>query len=276
MKIGIDLGGTNVRVALVDDNGIINVIKEPCKSDKGVDEIMDHIKEMIRKIKTPDVTGIGIGVPSAVDPVRGIVYNVMNIPSWKEVHIKEILEKEFSIPVYVNNDANCFVMGEKFYGAVKPYKDIIGITLGTGLGSGLVIDNKLYTGSNTCAGEIGCISYLDYTYEDYCSSRYFIREHNTTGENAYKAAKEGDAEALQIWDEFGVHIANMIFTVLFAYDPQAIVLGGSVANAYELFASSMHTRLKDFMFPHVIDKLVIKVSEVRDVAILGAAALVPK
>ncbi|SHF88939.1 ROK family protein [Dysgonomonas macrotermitis] len=276
MRIGIDLGGTNVRVALVDDNGIINVIKEPCKSDKAVDEIMDHIKEMIRKIKTPDVTGIGIGVPSAVDPVRGIVYNVMNIPSWKEVHIKEILEKEFSIPVYVNNDANCFVMGEKFYGAVKPYKDIIGITLGTGLGSGLVIDNKLYTGSNTCAGEIGCISYLDYTYEDYCSSRYFIREHNTTGENAYKAAKEGDAEALQIWDEFGVHIANMIFTVLFAYDPQAIVLGGSVANAYELFASSMHTRLKDFMFPHVIDKLVIKVSEVRDVAILGAAALVPK
>lgn len=274
MKIGIDLGGTNVRVALVDERGIVKVIKEPCKADKSVEETMDHIKSMIHQIIIPSVTAIGIGVPSAVDPEKGIVYNVTNIPSWKEVHIKETLEEEFKIPVFVNNDANCFVLGEKYYGSAKPYKNIVGVSIGTGMGAGIIINNELYGGTNTCAGEIGCLPYLDYTYEDYCASNFFKRFHQTTGVEAFNAAKNGDEKALNIWEEFGEHIGSMICMVLFTYDPQAIVFGGSIASAYNLFAPSMHRRLESFLFPKMVEKLAIHTSQSGDISILGAASLV--
>ena len=274
MKIGIDLGGTNVRVALVDDNGIINITKEPCKADKSVKETTSHIIELIRRVITAEVTGIGIGVPSAVDPEKGIVYNVINIPSWKEVHLKEIIETAFYLPTYVNNDANCFVLGEQRYGAAKSARNVVGIAAGTGLGSGIIINNELYAGTNTCAGEIGCISYRDKTYEEYCSSRYFIREHNTSGVDAFGAAKKGDEAALKIWDDFGIHMGNLVQMVLFAYDPEVIVFGGSIANAFELFESSMRRNLQEFLFPNIVNKLRIEVSRTADVGILGAASLV--
>ena len=274
MKIGIDLGGTNVRVALVDDDGITKVIKEPCKSDKSVKETTDHIKEMIHKIMIPSVKGIGIGVPSAVDPEEGIVYNVNNIPSWKKVHLKEILEKEFKIPVYVNNDANCFALGEKHYGAGRPFRNLLGVTLGTGVGSGVIIGSQLYMGSNICAGEIGCLPYLDHTYEHYCSSGFFKKWHGTSGLEAYEAARQGDESALKVWAEFGGHVGDLVSMIIFTYDPQAIIFGGSIANAFDLFAPAMNEKLTDFMFPQIIEKLVITTSKIDDIGILGAASLV--
>ena len=274
MKIGIDLGGTNVRVALVDNNGIVNIIKEACKADKSVEETTGHIKDMIRRMITTEVKGIGVGVPSAVDPEKGIVYNVMNIPAWKEVHLKKILEKEFNLPVYVNNDANCFVLGEQQYGKAKAARHVIGIVAGTGLGSGIIINNELHTGTNTCAGEIGCIPYLDKTYEDYCGSRFFSCLHNTSGIEAFEAGRKGDTDALALWDKFGSHIGNLIQMVLFTYDPEVIVFGGSISNAFKLFEPSMRRNLKGFMFPKIVEKLKIEVSEIAYVGILGAASLV--
>lgn len=274
MKIGIDLGGTNVRVALVDESGIKEVLKEPCKADKSVEETVDHIKSLIHRLIVPEVKGIGVGVPSAVDTERGIVYNVVNIPSWKEVHLKDMLQSEFKLPVFVNNDANCFALGEKWYGEAKSYKDVVGVTLGTGVGAGIVINGELYEGSNACAGEIGCLPYLAHTYEDYCSSQFFVREHNTTGESAYNAAKQGDKKALDIWSEFGNHVGNLAAMILYIYDPQAIIFGGSIANAYDLYAPAMKRNLQSFMFPKVVEKIVIETSKVSNIGILGAAALV--
>ena len=274
MKVGIDLGGTNVRVALVDNEGIVSVIKEPCKADKSVEETTGHIKEMIHRIIVPEVTGIGIGVPSAVDPEKGIVYNVNNIPSWKEVHLKEIIETEFKLPVFVNNDANCFVLGEQRYGIAKSAKNVVGIAAGTGLGSGIIINNELYAGTNTCAGEIGCVAYRDRIYEDYCSSRFFARIYHTTGIEVYEAAQRGESIALKIWDEFGNHIGNLIQMVLLTYDPEVIVFGGSISNAFQLFEPSMRRNLQGFLFPKIVEKLRIEVSQLSDVGILGAASLV--
>ena len=274
MKIGIDLGGTNVRVALVDDNGIVKVVKEPSKADKSVEETMDHIKGLIREVITTEVKGIGIGVPSAIDPVKGIVYNVINIPSWKEVHIKDILEKEFHLPVYVNNDANCFVLGEKYYGLGKPFRNLLGVTLGTGVGSGVIIGGELYMGTHTCAGEIGCLPYLDHTYEHYCSSGFFKKWHGTSGLEAYQAARDGNEGALAVWREFGEHVGALVSMILYTYDPQAIILGGSIANAYDLFAPAMFEKLKGFLFPNIVEDLVIDISRINDIGILGAASLV--
>ncbi|MCD7973242.1 MAG: ROK family protein [Candidatus Azobacteroides sp.] len=274
MKIGIDLGGTNVRVALVDKNGVRELIKEPCKADKSVEETTGHLKEMIRKIIHPKVKGIGLGVPSAVDSEKGIVYNVNNIPSWKEVHLKEILEKEFNIPVHVNNDANCFALGEKHYGAGKSCENMIGIALGTGLGAGVVLHGKLYGGSHSCAGEIGCVPYRDGTFEHYCSSRFFSRFYRATGMEVYDAAMRGNAEARKVWSDFGEHIGNLLTMVLFVYDPQVIVFGGSIANAFDFFAPAMYDRLKEFLFPDVVKNVIITPSRIQHVGILGAASLI--
>lgn len=274
MKIGIDLGGTNIRTGAVANGKIVNrhAISTP-KTDKEQD-VTDAIIDSIRQATSGErIESIGIGVPSVVDWQKGIVYNVTNIPSWKEVHIKDILEKEFGVPVAVNNDANCFALGEKMFGAAKQFSDVVGITLGTGVGSGIIINGKLYSGRNTAAGEIGSLPYLDSDYEHYCSSGFFVNK-GTTGKDASIAADNADTSALATWQEFGSHLGNLVKTVLLTYDPEAIVFGGSIANAYKHFQAPLQQSLSDFLYPTMVQRLKIFTSTLPDVAIYGASALV--
>lgn len=276
MIIGVDLGGTKVRAGRINNGTIEDRISEPSLADQSMDETIGHLKSMIRKIMRPSVGGIGIGVPSVVDVDNGVVYNVANIPSWKEVHLKDILEEEFNIPVYVNNDCNCFVLGEKHYGKGKSYKDIVGITLGTGVGAGIIINNQLYNGSNTGAGEIGSLPYLGSNFEHYCSSEFFDTFHQINGKEAYERAERGDKEALRIWEEFGNHFGNLIQAVLYTYDPEVIILGGSIANAFPYFRESMSRRISEFPYPETIKNINIFRSDNIDISILGAASLIKK
>lgn len=273
MKIGVDLGGTNIRVALVDNGKIIETASEACKSQEAEGVVIDQIKGLIKQVLKSAVTGIGIGVPSVVDTEKGIVYNVANIPSWQEVHLKSILEEEFNIPVKLNNDCNCFVYGEHCFGRGKDFNNLIGITLGTGLGCGIVIDNQLYNGNNTGAGEIGEIRYLDKNYEYYCATAFFVEMHNVSAKETAQKASEGDVEALRLWAEYGKHLGNAIKLIILAYDPPCIVIGGSISNAMPYFEASMRNSLHDFVYPKSVEQLVIYRSEVEDVAMLGAAML---
>jgi glucokinase len=273
MKIGVDIGGTAFKVALVDAQGIVKIIKESCRSSESEEQTISHLKEMIRKVWLPGLEGIGLGVPSALDPEKGIVYNTANIPSWKEVHLKDLLEGEFHLPVKINNDANCFVLGEKNYGEGKNYRNLVGITLGTGVGSGIIVDGRLYAGTHTCAGEIGCLPYLDGVYEDYCGSEFF-KKHQTTGVETSEAAMRNDENALQLWNEFGGHIGNLVAAVILTYDPQIILFGGSIATAFDMFAPAMHKNLEQFIYPHIVKELIIKPSRIADAGILGAASLI--
>ena len=273
MTIGIDLGGTNVRCGLVENGSVVNRLSEPCRSDQPEMVVVDQIKELIRRLMNPSVKGIGIGVPSVVDEQKGIVYNVMNIPSWKEVHLKDILEAEFKLPVFVNNDANCFALGEHRCGAGKPFRNILCATLGTGVGAGIIINNQPYNGANTGAGEIGCLPYLEHTLEFYCGSSFFVEFHNTTGKQAMELAGKGDEKALKIWDEFGKHIGKLVKIVLYVYDPEAIIFGGSIANAYSFFEASMRKEMENFDYPETVKKIQILISTRDDISILGAAAL---
>jgi glucokinase len=144
MKVlGIDIGGTNLRAGLVEDNVVVRIESLKIKKAGSEIEIMNDLNLLIGKFLNDKIEGIGIGVPSIVDSEKGIVYDATNIPSWKEVHLKEQIEAKYNIPVYVNNDANCFVMGEKYFGKVKAYSNIAGLIIGTGLGSGLVLNNHL-------------------------------------------------------------------------------------------------------------------------------------
>jgi glucokinase len=273
MRIGVDLGGTNIRAGIVDRGATLRKLSEPCRAGMSEQVILGQLKAMISALLVPGVEGIGIGVPSVVDVERGIVYNAANIPSWKEVHLKSILEKEFRLPVAVNNDCNCFALGEYHFGAGKAYQNIVCLALGTGVGAGIIINGQLYTGHNAGAGEIGSLPYLAHDYEYYCSGCFFTREHGLTGKEAYERGCAGDPHALSLWRAAGTHIGSLLAAVLFAYDPQAIILGGSIARAFDLFRDTMRESLRRFPYPATVDRVAILPSQKDDAALLGAAVL---
>lgn len=275
MRIGIDLGGTTIKMAIVDGGQIYCKKVEPLSADKSEKEIVDQIISMLSDIMNSNIRGIGIGVPSVIDAERGIVYNAVNIPSWKKVYLKDILEKEFHVPVVINNDCNCFAFGERYYGEGTASRNIVCVILGTGVGAGIIIEDKLYAGNNTGAGEIGSIPYLDHDYEYYCSGHFFRNEHNTTGLEAHKKALDGDANALKQWDEIGTHIGNLMNVIMFTYDPEVVILGGNIARAFDLFSSKMYDSMNRFPYPEMVRRLKIRLSHNEDIGLLGAAALVP-
>ena len=273
MTIGVDLGGTHIRAGIEEHGTISHPRKETFQTKRSLEETLNQFIEFIRPLVSNGIDGIGIGVPSVVDVERGIVYNVTNIPAWVEVPLKDILEEEFKIPVSINNDVNCFVLGEHKYGSVEGYRNVVGISCGTGLGSGIIINDQLYNGVNCGAGEVGLLHYLDHTIEYYASGNLFSTQFNTTAEIAHRNALNGDEEAKGYWSVFGRHLAEAIKSVVLTYDPEAIVLGGSLSKAFALFSPAMRHSLNDFPFPKSMEKLAIYQSTAENITLLGAAAL---
>lgn len=272
MTIAIDLGGTKIRAGLINNGNVDKILYELCNAKGSEQDVIEQICRMIDSLMNPEVTAIGIGVPSVVDAEKGIIYDVVAIPSWKEVHLKEILEARYGLPVSVDNDCNCFAIGVARYGEAKPFSNSVCVTLGTGVGSGIIIDHKLYRGSNTGAGEIGCIPYLDKDYEYYCSSRFFEGK-GTSGKEAAAKAAEGDEGALAIWKEFGMHVGKLLEMILFAYDTDAVVIGGSIANAFNLFKDSMLAELQNFPYGKALEKFKVMPCSMEYVGLFGAAAI---
>lgn len=274
LRLGIDMGGTNIRAAIVDEKGIVCKSVIPCPADaEDPAVVLDAIQKLIAGIITPEVVSIGVGVPSVVDVEEGIVYNAANIPSWTEVHLKEFLMEKFpGVVVNVNNDANCFALGERCYGAASGKKNVVGLALGTGTGAGIVIDGKLYNGANVGAGEIGYLPYLDSYYEDYTSGAFFNNK-GVNSKEAARLAKEGDEAMIALWNEFGSHVGSLIKSIILAYDPEAIVIGGGMSCASELYEDAIRTSLQNFYYPESVKKLQLSFTENPDVAIFGAASL---
>jgi len=270
--IGIDLGGTTIKGGLVSDNKIISQFAADTKANEGGEVSLNVLKDVIRKLLTIDTSGIGIGFPSIVDREKGIVYNVQNIRNWEEVHLKEILENEFHVPVKIDNDANCFAMGERKFGIGQKYENFVGITLGTGVGGGIIQKGVLLNDANCGSGEYGEMPYKDSILEAYCGSAFFKR-YNTTGFDAAQKALNGDKGALELFQEFGKHLSVLVKMVVLSVDPHAIIFGGSIAHSFNLYEESMYNNLADFPYPNSIKKLNIHTSKLSNIGILGAAAL---
>lgn len=272
--IGVDLGGTNMRAGRISDNRLIEQASRPTPKDaKKCEDTLEILLEAIRSVWNEDVKGIGIGVPSVVDRKKGIVYDVVNIPHWKEVHLKELLESQFNVPVYVDNDANCFALGERFFGEGRNYENFVGLTIGTGLGGGIIQQGKLLSDANCGSGEFGMLPYKDEILEYFCSGSYFMNVWGIDGKEMYDRAMRKDDLALDAYRQFGEHVAAAIKMVVLTIDPEMIVFGGSVAAAHTLFEDSMYEKLKDFAYPNSIKNLQIRFSTVENSGILGAASL---
>jgi glucokinase len=271
--IGIDLGGTNVRAGVVNESVLSNIISKRISATKPSGEVLNEIFSLIDELIDDDVTSVGIGVPGLVNADEKMVYDVVNIPSWKKIPLQKLIEERYNIPVYAENDANCFALGEFYFGKGKGSNSMIGLTIGTGLGSGIIINKKLHAGKNGGAGEFGMIDYLDKYYEYYASGQFFQNIYKISGEEVFNNAKEGNLSAIKMYEEMGAHLGNAIKMMLFALDVELIILGGSVRHAFPYFSGSMWKHIKTFAFQKAIEHLRIEVSELENAGLLGAAAL---
>lgn len=272
--IGVDLGGTNMRAGRIEGGVLVTQFSAPTpRNAKGQEDTLLALIEVIRTVWEDNVVAIGVGVPSVVDRERGILYNVINIPHWEEVHLRDILEARFSVPVYIDNDANCFALGERIFGVGKDFENFVGLTLGTGLGGGIIQKGRLLADANCGSGEFGMLPYQGQVLEYYCSGSYFMNVWGVNGKEMYVRAASGDEQALEAYRQLGMHVAAAIKMVVLTIDPEMIVFGGSVTAAHALFEESMYENLKDFYYPNSIKNLRIYFSEMENPGLFGAASL---
>ncbi|MGM9797976.1 MAG: ROK family protein [Parabacteroides sp.] len=272
--IGVDLGGTNMRAGRIYGQALEAKASFPTPTHAQTqEETIEALIRVIEAVWNDSVEAIGIGVPSVVDRSQGIVYNVVNIPHWEEVPLKAILESRFGVPVLVDNDANCFALGERIFGVGQEYANFVGLTIGTGLGGGIIQQGKLLADANCGSGEFGTLPYKERTLEYYCSGSFFQNVYGVSGKEMSERALRGDAEALAAYRQLGFYVADAIKFVVLTVDPEMIVFGGSVAEAHALFEQSMREGLQDFPYPNSIKRLKICFSTLRHSGLFGAASL---
>jgi len=271
--IGIDLGGTNVRGAVVNEKITGEILSKKINAKASADEVLHELFAFTDKLMNGSVTAIGIGVPGLVRQEEKMVYDVVYIPSWKKIPLQPLMEDRYHVPVYAENDANCFALGEFYFGKGQGCDSMIGVTLGTGLGAGIIINKKLYPGRNGGAGEFGMVEYLQHTVEYYASGQFFKNVHHVNGEEVFAKASAGDKDALKMYEELGVHVGNTVKTILYSLDLELIIFGGSVSKGFPFFSASMWKQLKTFGFQNALQYLRIVVSELDNAGIMGAAGL---
>lgn len=271
--IGVDIGGTKISAAAFQGGRLLAKHAQPTQSHSPGQQVVDNVIACIEQVFTPHTQAIGIGVPGLVNPDEGIIHKVQNIPAWRDLPLASFVQSHFEVPVVLNNDANCFALGEKNYGQGQPYRHLVALTLGTGLGTGIIINQALYHGVSCGAGEFGSIPYKDANFEVYCSGQFFQHVHQISGQQAFEKAEARTTKSQQIWNEFGHHLGRLMHYILYALAPEAIILGGSVSRAFAYFAQGMHNELHRFPFASVSGPIHIAPTQTMDIALKGAAAL---
>lgn len=267
-RIGVDVGGTNIKIALVDREGHISYSNSiPTRAEMGYEYTISAMKQAIKDLMTETKTdknsieGIGFGFPGQIDYKNGIVKNAPNIPGWVEIPITSTMEKEFGIPTKVDNDVRCAALGELNFGAGKGCQNLVCITVGTGIGSGLIVNGKLVRGASNAAGEIGHIK-LQMTggpicgcgdtgcFEAFASAPSIVamaqdyikggkstkyREFGEiTSYSVAQAALEGDGVAKRIFNIIGEYLGIGLASVVNLLNPEKIIIGGGVAESGDL------------------------------------------
>ncbi|MDT8413919.1 MAG: ROK family protein [Flavobacteriaceae bacterium] len=271
--IGVDLGATNVRSGRVASGQLIQHYSHTLPENKQRENVINAIKTAIDAVWDKTVVAIGIGVPSVVDRKTGVVYHVQNIPDWEEIALKQILEDKYGIPVFINNDANCFALGEKHFGVGKPFDHFVGLAIGTGVAGGIIQNGKLLKDVNCGSGEFGEMCYLDSKFENYCSGLFFQLQHQTNAKTIFEESRLGNQDALAISNAFAIHLGKLLKTIVCAIDPEAIVIGGSVAKGHDVFHAPMMQEFCLFPYPKSIEKLQIIYNTKSENQVLGAAYL---
>jgi glucokinase len=239
--LGIDVGSTNIKSGLVIESAISDFKNTHINPDNIISELLDIIRDYPLRPESL----IGVGFPGFIND--GKVHNPPNLPSVGELDLRKLLIEEINHPVYVFNDADAYILGEALYGAGKGYRIVVGLTLGTGVGGGFIIDGKPYTGSRGFSSEYGHMTIDPNGPECHCgkkgclesfigsyglSNRYKLISGEELGvEEIFDRAKKGEEKALKVANEFGFYLGIGIKNIVEALDPDIVVLGGGITKA---------------------------------------------
>ena len=313
LLLGIDIGGTNIKIALIDKKGRIKAKKTfPTADFKGnralIERITGETKKLLAEygVVKKDIIGVGVGAPGAVDIRSGTVHYLTNVPDWSEVPLGNILKNKLGLLTFVDNDVNVMALGELFFGSGIGAKNMLCVTLGTGVGGGLILEGRLYRGSSYAAGEFGhvpinitgprcnCGSWA--CVEAYVGNNYIVRDVITqikkgektlikklvngklskiTPEIISRAARAGDRFAKEIWRDVGNKVGTGLAGVVNLLNVEKIVIGGGVAEAGKILFDSIKKTIaaRAMKLPAKTVK-VVKAKLRRDAGLIGAAALV--
>lgn len=300
--IGIDFGGTFIKGGLVDETGEILALESvPTLAEEGVFAVIERIKKLIDKLSEGyNVQGIGLGIPGLIDCEKGEVVVSGNI-GWERVKIVDELKKQYSCPIKITNDANAAALGESRFGSGKRYSSSVFITIGTGIGSGIIIDNKIFSGNNGAGAEIGhmiirkngekCTCGNRGCFESYASANALIRETKKaiekTPDTLMKSVPLGevdgrtafifadkDAAAKKVLDEYITNLSIGITNVANIFRPEAIILGGGISKEGDRLINPIKKYLKAHVYAKALGpKVDIVCSSLKNAGVCGAAAL---
>lgn len=290
----VDLGGTHLRVALVDDTGkIFRHLKQETPKGDSPEAILDALVEAAREWSSLEhlVVAASIMVPGAVDNDKAVVVQAPNLPSLINFELKAELQRRLGWPVFLENDANAAAVGEMWLGAARGCLDVISVTLGTGVGGGVVLNGELWRGSHGSAGEIGHTTVDPFSglkckcgntgcLELFASATAIVRMARELGmkelsaEEVYEAGRSGDELALSVFHRFGMYLGIGLANLINLLDPQIIVITGGAVNGWDLFAAEMYRQVGDRAFRATAQQVKIARSECGDNAgLLGAARI---
>lgn len=313
--VGVDLGGTTTKLAFINTKGeILHKWEIPTDNSEKGKWITVNISQTINK-KLADLgetkeklLGIGMGSPGPVDYENGIIYNTVNLAWENNYPLTKILEKEISLPAYIDNDANCAALGEMWKGAGAGAKDLVCVTLGTGVGGGVIANGRIVQGKSGAAGEIGHITAITSggapcncgktgCLETVASATGIVRlaterleeqESNSgplmklfrdqgeiTAKNVFDCGKAGDILSLEVIDEVAFHLGLALANVGNTLNPEKMVLGGGVSKAGVILLDKVQSYFDKFAFPRVKESTEISMAILgNDAGVIGAGWLV--
>lgn len=308
--VGIDLGGTELKIGIIDERGNI-LHKDSFKTDTAqpAKQIVEHMASCTRAVvkqaglALAQISGVGIGSPGLLNPEKGQLKIVVNIPTLNDVFIAPELTRILGIPAFLDNDVNAMALAEMYYGAARGYRHVVCLTLGTGVGGGLIFEGKLYRGASFTAGEIGHMSIdpdgLHCPCGNYgCLERYvgrdgivtrfktflnkgisssisqFLEKGEITPRSISRAAESNDALSLEVLTETGKILGIALASLANVLNPEVFVVGGGIANAGDLILEPSRHELKKRAY--TIPAQAVKVLQAKlrnDAGIVGAASL---
>jgi glucokinase len=271
--IGVDIGGTSIVAARISEDELIEKNEVPTGAKRPADQILESLFAAIAPMLTDEVVGIGIGMPGFMNTETGEILAINNIPSFRGVSVKQAVEKKFGLPAFQNNDANCFALGEAYFGAGKEFKSMVGITMGTGLGSGVIIDRKIHSGLAGGAGEVGCVPIHDGIGDDYCSNALFVNHYHKDGIDLYKEAKAGNKESKEAFNHLARNLGEIIRLLMYILAPEAFIIGGSVAKSWDLIEEPLKKEIEKFRVELVSKQVKLLPAQLDNTGLYGAAAL---
>ena len=305
--IGIDLGGTFIKAAIVDARGrILARMKKPTDASTGKEKVADHVLSVIRALRVISAplggfSAVGMGIPGVIDFRRGVVATSPNLPGWENLPVREMLSRRIKAPLYLENDANAAALGEKWMGAARDVRDFCFITLGTGVGGGLVLDGKIWHGADGMAGEVGhmtidpkgppCGCGNRGCLEMYAStkalqrmirqalssgkkSRFFSGIHGKeiSGEAIHQAAKGGDRVSREAFARMGSALGIGVASLINLLNLEKVVFGGGLAAAWKFFSPALRGEVRSRAFAAPARRVrIVRASAGEDAGVLGAA-----